>query len=170
MRTIVPYVDASTETLRALVDAHEDFEAVYVGQDDEAYCRLLSHCWGARQDFAIVEQDIVVNPDTLEGFRSCLSPICYAPYPYLRGERYAGIGCVRFRGGLMTLLPDLMSKVAERFDQKHPKRHWCTQDAWIHRELAAARVRPCVDHATVGHLHVDPSHGCVPAQYLASAA
>lgn len=167
MRIIVPYTALSWLTVEALEAAHPDtWEACYVGSDDEAYFRLLSKLWHEQEDFAIVEQDIVVNPETLTSFGKCSAQICVAPYPYLRSDTYAGLGCIRFRGGAMKAFPDLMECVARRCNPLHAQRHWCTLDAWIQRELHAHRLGRWCRHAPVGHLHRNPTHGCVPAQYL----
>jgi hypothetical protein len=166
VKVVVPFTSLSPETSYALFDAREDYTGSYVGTDDEAYFRLLERLWTAGEDFAIVEQDIVVEPDTLESFRACPHSWCCAPYPYLKGV-YSGLGCVRFRSELMRRLPDLMERVAIRANELHPPKHWCTLDAWVQRTMAAAySQRPCQRHKPVGHLHRRPTHGCVPERYL----
>lgn len=161
MRVITPFTHLAPETTQALVDAEESFEAYYVGKDDEAYFRLLGHCWGTSWDFAIVEQDIVVAPDTLESFRQCPNAWCCAPYPYLASQTYHGLGCVRFRGSLLRQHPTVMEAVGLRCDPRHPFKHWCSLDAYLQRELHRRSAVPCRDHPPVGHLHTVPSHGCI---------
>jgi hypothetical protein len=170
MHVVVPYSDAagpSPETTDALHRAHEGFVCAYVGDDDYAYQRLLRELWAKGEAFAIVEQDIVVEPSTLQTFRACPKLVCCATYPYLKSERYAGLGCVRFSTQLLRAAPDVMERVAEYSDAQHPAGHWCATDAWLQRELVKRRVGRCVaPHGNVGHLHRNPSHQCVPDEYL----
>lgn len=162
MRIVVPYTRIAPETFRALaVDAPE---ALYFKcEHEDSYYHLLADAWAKGEDFAIVEQDIIVRPDTFDSFTACPSPICVAPYPYLRSEVYAGLGCIRFRAEAMRRDPTLWERVATHQDRKHPQRHWCTLDAFMQREL---RVGWCREHPPVGHLHRRPSHGCVPVEYM----
>lgn len=159
MRVVVPFTALSPETAAALDDV--PYEAVDVSQSDHAYWDLLSDLWDRREPFAIVEQDIVVNPDTIVGFEACVNDWCIARYPYLAGM-YGGLGCVRFREPIMRNVPDAMLRVAEFNYPGHGLKHWCTLDAGLQRLLAARGQRMCHDHQPVGHLHKVPSHGCIP--------
>jgi hypothetical protein len=166
MLVVVPYTDLKPETSAALAAANVAFDCIPVGKSDTAYWELLDALWSDGEDFAIVEQDIVVEPGTLHSFAGCSRSWCCATYPYLRSEKYAGSGCVRFRAELIERVPDLMQRVAGHSDVKHPPKMWCSLDAFIQRELRAAGYQQCLQHGGVGHLHRNPSHGCLDAQHL----
>jgi hypothetical protein len=157
-RVVVPYTELEQETVDALVG--RDVEFVDVSGSDTAYWELLNGLWGRGEDFAIVEQDIVVNSFTLTDFDQCPSIYCVSPYPYLRSPAYPGLGCARFRSGLMYRVPQLMAAVATYDFENHSPKHWCTIDAAMLRELWSRRYFSC-QHRTVRHLGDGrPSHKC----------
>lgn len=161
MRVVCPHTHVSAETVKALRGFRVEF--IDVSSSDTAYFDLLAGLWADAADFAVVEQDIVPTVGTLPSFARCSGLWCAAPYPYLGSKTYAGLGCARFRAGLMTAHPDLMDAVALHDYEGHFPRHWCTLDAAIQRELWKRRRHACCNHTPVGHLHDWPSHGCVAA-------
>ena len=157
-RVVVPFIDVSPETREAL--AGIDAEYVDVSSSDDAYWNLLSELWASGADFTVIEQDIVVWPDTLQGFVNCPNSWCSAPYSYLDSLTYAGLGCCRFRAEIMRIYPDLMDAVALHDYEGHGPKHWCSIDAAMQRELWKRNEFACTHHATVGHLHSTPTHNC----------
>lgn len=158
MRVVVPFTHLSNETAQAL--AGETVEFIDVSGSDTAYFDLLESLWFGTETFAIIEQDIVVAPRTLASFDACSRDYCCAPYPYFGSAIYAGLGCVRFRPGIMQRAPNLMDLVALHNYEGHGPKHWCTLDAAMQRELAKRSEPRCLQHAHVGHLHPTPTHGC----------
>lgn len=166
MKTIVPYTNLSAATVEALADAREGFECVYVGDTDTEYFDLLRDVWAWGEDFAIVEHDVVVNPDTLQGFRDCPRLWCSAGYRYLRSSSYHGNGCVRYRREVMQAFPDVLEAAGEYSDAVHHKQHYCSLDSAMQRALRSRGVRRCEEHGTVFHPSPFPGHNCIPAQHL----
>lgn len=161
MRVVVPTTRTLPEVWDALAGAGVDAEAVDVSGAEDAYWRLLSELWAAGDDFCIVEHDIVVDAGTIAGMAACAEPWCACEYPYLRGH-CAGLGCARFRSGLLRATPGLMDEVATMANALHPPKHWCTLDAWMQVRLGSHGYRASHRHGTVGHLGAQmPAHGCV---------
>jgi hypothetical protein len=128
--------------------------------EHSTYCGLLRRLWALHRTFAVVEHDIVVNPDTLDGLRDCPEPWCAAPYPFLSGT-HLGLGCVRFRDDLLTRYPDAMERVATMRDATHPPGHWCRLDAWLRNWLNEQGVQVHEHAGLVAHLDPRSSHGCL---------
>lgn len=159
MKVVCPFSKLKPETRAALKGFRVDY--VNVGHSITAYWELLSGLWRTGATFAVIEQDIVVNKDTIPNFARCKNLWCCAPYPYLGSPTYAGLGCTRFRSELMKAHPDLMDDVALHVYPGHCARHWCTLDAAIQRELWARKRHACLAHTPVGHISTGVSHGCV---------
>jgi len=161
VRLIVPYTSLRAETAAALTASGFPFEEIAV-DGGGGYHRLLSGLWEAGEAFAIVEQDIVVGPGTLPGLAACPRDWCSFGYPYMSGENYHGLGCVRFSAALLGRVPDAMERVGAMSDATHGPGHWCRLDAWLSLTLAASGEKRCEHLPPVRHLHRYPSHGCVP--------
>lgn len=146
--------------LQATVKEHDLF-LVDVSSDEHAYYRLWRRLWDKGDTFCVVEHDIVVRADTFQKFDECANRWCCAPYPYLRGDAYPGLGCVRVRADLMRAFPDLIDDAGKHAFGSHEPKHWCTLDAAIGRELTARGILKCC-HQRVAHLSPWPSHGCIP--------
>jgi len=163
MKVIVPATHVSAETLAAIRRSGHIACVAKVGGSDTAYWELLNTLWNLGEDFTLVEQDIVVGPDTLTGFEQCPNNWCCAPYPYLGSDKYAGNGCTRIRAQLIRECPQAMSFVGQFDYAGHGPKHWCTLDAAMQTVLQQRYLqRRCLLHEPVGHLHDEPSHGCVP--------
>jgi len=159
VRVICPFVELRDETRAALEASGHDWEAVDVSASDTDYCALLSGLWERAETFAIVEQDIVIRPDTLDELEACSGEWCCFASPYFVGI-YAGLGCVKFAGSLLARNPEAMRTVSRMSDATHPPGHWCRLDGWMQIVL---RHEPrhlhdtVLDHAKASLL---PSHGC----------
>lgn len=174
MRVVVPYVPGGLGlgVAERLLNQGWSPRFVNVAGSDTAYWELLADLWAAKVDFCVVEQDIVVNADTLDSFEACEEVWCGAAYPYLGGT-YVGLGCVRFRAELMRLRPDVMNLAGEFTNATHCRRHWCTTDHALIQQLGG-HGRVCRAHGVVEHLGDKyPSHECcrpVDAPSVAKAA
>lgn len=160
MRLVVPYTSLRPETAEALDASGLPREEIQV-DDGDGYCRLLSDLWEAGETFAVVEQDIVVSPETLPALAGCTGDWCGFPFPYLASDAYYGLGCVKFSAALLARIPDAMGRVALMHDETHPPRHWCRLDGWLQQVLRESGEKRCEHMPPVGHLHRYPSHGCV---------
>jgi hypothetical protein len=83
---------------------------------DHAYYRVLEEFWGTGGDLVIIEQDIVVQRDTIPGLLACPHPWCTFGY-WLFGNLPGGarwtdfaLGCARFSASLMEHVP--LSRIA----------------------------------------------------------
>jgi len=161
MRVICPYTRISPATREALDSSGYAWEPHDVSGSDDAYWGVLAGLWAAGEDFAVVEHDIIPAPGALASFEACAHGWCSCPYPYLAGT-YAGLGCTRFRAGLIARQPDLMDVVATMSNDSHPPKSWCTLDAWIQVVLRQRGENMCTAHPEAGHPSRSPSHGCVP--------
>ena len=164
MKVVLPWTDINPSTIDALASTGWQWESPYVGSSDTSYWQLLSRLWTGGESFVIVEQDIVVRPDTLDGFDECPSQWCGAPYPYFVG-RYVGLGCMKFSADLLRQHPFVMAQVGQMYDDTHPPKHWCRLDGWLQIVLQMAQVPRCQLHEPVGHrdngASLLPTHGCV---------
>jgi hypothetical protein len=155
MKIVVPYTNLRPETQLALEATGRRFVRAKVG-DDDRYWQLLRSLWAAGKDFAVVEHDIIVSPDTFDIFDGCPSEWCVAPYPF-RHRLCSGLGCTRFRGSLLLRFPEVMLEVEKR---SHPaylgQRNWRSLDACIRDLLWERDVVRC-RHDPVGHVG---EHGC----------
>jgi hypothetical protein len=159
MRVICPYTVIAPETRAALDASGYPWEARDVSGSESAYWELLAELWGAGEAFALVEHDVIPSAEVLASLGACQADWCAAPFPYVNGL-IAGLGCTRFRPGIITRNPDLLNVVALMSDEKHPPRHWCRLDAWTDLVLSRRGERRCRDHPQAGHLGRSPSHGC----------
>jgi hypothetical protein len=166
MRVIVPFTELTSETCQSVNATGWTWEPVYVGDSDEDYWSLLAGLWADAEDFLVIEQDIVVNEDTITDLYECDSEWCSVPYDYIHGA-YPGLGCAKFEGTLMKRSPKLMVEIGEFSDGTHTRKHWCRLDGWMSNALLQRyNASPCHSHPAVGHVRdYDgpplPSHGCV---------
>lgn len=149
------------ETRAALDASGMAYETIRM-DGDGSYFGLLSGLWSAGETFAVVEQDIVIEPGTMQALGACGSDWCAFPYGYFHTETYWGLGCVKFAAPLLARVPGAMDRVAVMSDETHPAKHWCRIDAWLSLVLGQAGERRCEHLPPVGHLHRYPSHGCIP--------
>ena len=90
---IVPFTRLEDGVLEALDATGYPVELHDVSGSDFDYWRLLATLWkDTSSDLCIVEQDVVVRPDTLAKFDECLNPWCAGFYKYLGSDRYSGLG------------------------------------------------------------------------------
>lgn len=149
-----------------------DVAFVDVSGSDESYWQLLADVWAKAASFIVVEQDVVVRPDSLDELIECERPWCSFQVPYV-GRLYAGLSCAKFSAGLVGRIPDALERVAtiERGeDPLHPPCHWCRLDSWLQHVLREEGAEMHVHAPPLGHLRDDsspsapwaiaPAHGC----------
>lgn len=161
MKVYCPHTRLAPETRAALDNSGYEWTAVDVSGSDTAYFSLLDRLWSTGETLTLVEHDIVISAEALDSLDACPREWCSCRYPYLAGT-YAGLGCTRFRAGLIARHPDLMTIVASMSNDSHEPRHWCTLDAFMGSILMRRGERQCTDHPEVGHPSRSPAHGCVP--------
>ena len=154
MRVVVPYVDGMLhlQTCEAVRAGAPRSEFVRLDPaDDAAYARLLCGLWAAREDFAIVEHDVVPPDGWLAEIEACAGLWC------LRGPLgrpgLDWLGCVRFRAEVMEAHPDLMAEALSISDDGDVAWTWRKGDVRLARVLRHARVVPCFHSPQCAHLH-----------------
>lgn len=137
-------------------------ETVYLDStDDSAYWAFWSEIWAQQESVIVVEHDVVPSTIALKSLWSCPHGWCTQPYNYLRATDYRGLGCVKFSGRLMALVPDLWQRVAEMTDQAHPGKHWCRLTIRSTEVLNELRIARHDHHLQVAHpVHARNAHGC----------
>ncbi len=127
-------------------DAEQVLYTIMPG-DDFAYGQILKGHWNVGWDLCIVEPDIVVNPDTITGFRDCPEPYCAAPYAWTTDVGPA-LGCTRFKQEFMAKYPNVMR------DAVGTNVTWRQLDVVIMRHILARDLgaQPHI-HEVVTHLN-----------------
>jgi hypothetical protein len=148
LKVLMPYTNLHPEVTAALDASGYVWEPVDVSSDDEAYYRLLSEVLPGGA--CIVEHDVVVERDTLREMDACPEGWCSVPVWYYDGASYPGLGCARFRAGVVT--PETMQRVGEMSDETHPPKQWCRLDAWLGGTLLSKSVRRHVHEGVLRHL------------------
>jgi hypothetical protein len=125
---IQPYTRLLPEVVQAL-DGW-DVAFVDVSGSDESYWELLASMWAKAATFIVIEQDVVVRPDSIAELERCHHPWCSFQVPYV-GRLYAGLSCAKFSAGLIARHPDAIDRIATYSDEEHPPRHWCRLDSHL---------------------------------------
>lgn len=146
-----------------------DVAFVDVSGSDTAYWELLSQLWRKGKTFIVVEQDIVVRPDSLSELEECHRPWCSFQVPYV-GKVYAGLSCAKFSAALIGRYPTALDRIGKRSDADHPPAHWCRLDSWLQSLLNHGGEEMHVHGPPLEHLRdgsepespwkVGPAHGC----------
>lgn len=158
--TFVPFTALRWETVVALIGAGASFTVRPMISDD-SYWELLNERWVEGDTFVVVEQDIVIERDTIEELTECDNDWCASPYRYRGHDDSFGLGCTKFGYRLIERHPDLFATVAKMSDDRHPPKHWCRLDMWTYRVLTARGEKRCEHRRPVGHIDGDRSaHGC----------
>lgn len=134
---------------------------------DDTYFELFSEFWRRGEDFAIIEHDIEVGPETLAGFERCPGLWCSHSYDIYQGDIAStyggpwGLGCVRFRAELMAARPELPEMVGrESIDNHWPAKHWAQLDSTVTQWLKGPYAMQVCHHVPpVTHHHVYQREG-----------
>jgi hypothetical protein len=108
MQVIVPYRELNSWTRRVLDSYNLPVTYVPLGDDADAYRRLLQELWQLQQTVVLVEHDVVPWYGAIEELHHCMGLWCTCSYN-LRGGYgvYHSLGCAKLSGELMRLLPTL---------------------------------------------------------------
>ena len=127
---------------------------------EESYFELMALLWANGRDFAIVEHDVEVDPDSLDSLDTCPAPWCAFSYPVFAGdiaEAYGGpfgLGCVRFRRELLEELPQAVQLAGEmNLHPVHRPRSYAVMDSTLTRVLRAHGVQVHQHFPNVTHHH-----------------
>lgn len=145
----MPYTKIERATLRALDAWAPKWEPVTM-ENDWDYHRLFCQLWEAREDFVIIEHDIVIHQYVVDQFMNC--PEWWCTFPYALQSHASGpgkplmvtksLGCARFRVELMHEVPNVMHKAAGL--------HWGKLDSDVQKGLKP--LTPHVHLPAVGHI------------------
>lgn len=161
MRIVVPAVPGmlKPETLPAILASGWHVDVVpMLGL--ESYFELMGRLWGRAETFAIVEQDILVGPDSLIQLFTCSEPWCAFSYEVFAGDvataygHVGALGCARFRRSMMIEHPEAVLEAGKMdLHPVHPPRSYAVMDATLSRWLQACGYRPHQHLPNVEHLH-----------------
>lgn len=131
----------------------------FVGNSETAYWELLDLWWGSPEpDILIIEHDIVANAQSIQAMLACPESWCASWYPFEGSEIY-GLGFTKFSLPIRLAVPDAIQREGEMEEPgKHPKRHWCSLDAWLQGILREAGFSPHVHRLPIGHTNKRRSH------------
>lgn len=130
--------------------------------EDTAYLAFWADVWAKRETAIVVEHDVYASPEALEDLERCPHGWCTQPYDYLQMKGYRGLGCVKFSGRLMEVVPELWWVVSQMWDDKHKPGHWCRLDEFSKIVLRKRGIQRCDHNIKVDHTPKDrSSHGCV---------
>jgi hypothetical protein len=162
MQVVYPYTRRYKEATDALDAFAPGYEAVYVGWSDTAYWQLLRDLWEHKEPFVIVEHDVVIHEQVIDGFARCGLPWClhaYGRHRYPDRLLTNSLGCVRFNTSLMEDHPDLVIE-AGRFVTGMPHRHYIHLDDCIFQVLKRLTYGEAHVHTPpVRHLCLDEASG-----------
>lgn len=146
MLVVVPFVPGRLHPVTAAVlRSYTDVNVMWVnvGDDDDAYRRLLKRIWGERQTVVIVEQDVVPWPGAIDELHHCMGEWCSCAYRIHGGYGvYHHLGCTKLSAALMQKLPDI-------WDQP---RHWASCDVHLRWQADQIAVLPHPHRPPVIHL------------------
>lgn len=171
MLVVIPFVAGMLAVETEALGTRLGAGFVDVGDDGEAYYRLLSRLWAEGEAFAIVEHDILPEEQVLDSMLTCSQPWCAAAFPQLlRLTRANGepvprlqlaltwaLGCMRFEAALLRSHPDAMERAGTI------SRHWSALDkALLHVVLKDERqvAGPHLHYGEVRHLRCESD--CFP--------
>lgn len=138
---LYPFTKILPEAVKA-IEPHM-FLPVYTGGSEYAYWNTLSILWGVHT-LVIIEQDIVVNPDSIQTMLDCPEDWCCYTFPVWGNGQWhyditAALGCSKFSRTLQSRFP-LNTILTWR------------QIEWITKPMWDGGVRPHV-HGVVQHRH-----------------
>jgi hypothetical protein len=128
-----------------------------LGWEQEAYWQDLYYWWRFALTIVVIEQDVLVNRNTIRLLLECPHDWCSWLVPYQNGF-HAGMSCVKFSGALVARNPDAFDKVAAISDDRHPAKHWCALDQRLSDTLIAAGEQKHIHEPPLRHLDPWPSH------------
>jgi hypothetical protein len=139
---VVPYTDLHPLTALAVGP-----EAVLSRMSaPTSYWRLMMTLWASREDFTLVEHDVVPAVGGLEALGACPEDWCAYPYD-CGGHLMTALGCTKFSSAIAARHPDLISHIAPEH------RHWDGLDAVVVGELHRRGEHEHVHQPPATHHH-----------------
>lgn len=123
--------------------------------DSTAYSRRMAAWWSTGDDLIIIEHDVVIHDRVLPAFWRCPKVWCVYPY-HVAGSWVTGLGCVRFRGGLLDVLPSAVRDANTIDDDGLRAGDWRRMDVRIAKVLHTLGVHEHIHWPPVTHLHRYP--------------
>lgn len=145
------HTDLRVETqlaLEAFIRRDDTLKLIPVSADD-AYGAALDYLWRLGEDFAVVEQDIVIGQHVVDAFHSCASDYCAFPYAWSTCIGPA-LGCTRFRGDFTRRYPTAMREALETPSAWGNPGHWKQLDVFLMRRILRDQ------HGEQPHMHLPP--------------
>ena len=171
MRVLCCYTNMRPQTKAALDKYATGYEAEYVGNleydldNDYAYWREVKRRWNGTEDLVIIEHDIEIGQDTLQGFAECPGDWCTYAYPIIDKQTWLayGLGCARFSARLQrAVTPDIIEKTYKACWCCEPKRMgtFTLIDVLNHGRTVKPVIPGCWRH-----LDLELATSCVEAGY-----
>lgn len=133
-----------------------DFRLIEKG-DDSAYPKILAELWAQKQDFAVVEPDIVIRADVAEEILHCDCQYGCFPYAWTT-DVGAALGCTWFRSSFLEKYPNAMREVMAK------NITWRQLDVVLMRHILARKYKE------QPHIHLPPVVHLNEAKQLLSEA
>lgn len=164
MRVVVPFTPDRLrgETIEAVIAAGKHAGALVrdvtfwdVSGSDTAYLDVLALHWAEREDFVVVEHDVVPHLTAFLELGLCTSTYCCFPYAWTSCVGPA-LGCTRFRTEVLESVPDALEQVARIPSAYGPPGHWRQLDVHLMRNVLrdGQGLQPHVHTPAVMHLNV----------------
>jgi len=130
---------------------------VDVGGNDTAYWEFLNSWWHSNRDpLTVIEHDIGCTPEGVRDLQLCPHWWCAAMYPF-EGSEIFGLGLTKFSLAIREAVPDALEQVGLIEEPgKHPRKHWCSLDAWLQGTLRSAGFDAHVHRVPGGVRHANP--------------
>lgn len=118
MKIFIPYTKfLSIQAQHLYMDDCEP-EYIDVSGDPHLYFEVMKEIWSLKEDFILLEHDIIPWPGALKTFEECLEHWCAFKYYYPpSGHLVIANGCVRFRKEIMELIPDLFDLIEKNNEE-----------------------------------------------------
>jgi hypothetical protein len=153
MNVVVPFATKSPMLRGVILALDQDgWEPEYIHCDKEdSYYNVMSKYWSAKEDFCVVEHDIIVWPGALSELSQCPEPWCTFPYYCSVGWIIDGLGCTKFSKHLLETYPNFLK---EPFPTccSH-SRNYCGLDRLIAHKALELGLKPHVHKPGVTNLN-----------------
>jgi hypothetical protein len=153
MKIIVPFATKAPMIQAVQIALRQDgHEPLYVHcKHEEDYFNLVAEHWEAKEDFCVIEHDIVIWPGALQELEDCEELWCVRPYYCSVGWIIDGLGCTKFSSEMMT-------KYSDFFKEPFPKccmhtKNYCGLDRLIAHRMMDLEIKPHIHNPGVSNLN-----------------
>jgi hypothetical protein len=153
MNIVVPFATNATMLSAVRLALSQDgLDASFRHCDkDTSYHDLLLEYWSAKEDFCVIEHDIVVWPGALGELEQCNELWCTRPYYCSVGWIVDGLGCTKFSKKLIEMYPNFLSEPFPTCCQH--TRYFCGLDRLIAHRAQELGIKPHVHLPGVSNLN-----------------